>query len=151
MHPVCYAISMRGLPLERNPNWKGGRVIEPRGYVLIKNPEHPRADVRGYVYEHVLVAEKALGRPLRRGELVHHINGENGDNQPENLEVLPSRFHHSVAHRRVQKQNRLPGEPNPTIRCACVCGDQLKRFDNWGRPRSFISGHNVRRNRLGQF
>ena len=38
-------------------------------------------------------AELYLGRPLRPGEEVHHMNGNAEDNRPENLLVLPSRAH----------------------------------------------------------
>jgi hypothetical protein len=38
--------------------------------------------------------------------------------------------------------NRLPGEPNPIVVCACGCGSRLRKFDKGGRPREFVSGHN---------
>jgi len=46
---------------------------------------------------HRLVAALLLGRPLRRDEDVHHIDGNRGNNLPENLMVL-SRSEHSRLH-----------------------------------------------------
>lgn len=44
---------------------------------------------------HRLVAAQTLGRPLRPGEVVHHLDGDSGNNAPENLAVLPSQRHHA--------------------------------------------------------
>lgn len=63
------------------------------GYRLVYQPDHPAAGTRGYVYEHRLVAERMIGRPLRKGEHVHHRNENPSDNRPENLQVLTIREH----------------------------------------------------------
>ena len=131
-------------PGPRNPNWKGGRTIASSGYVLVKRRDHPLADVRGYVYEHRLVACEVLGRLLEKDEEVHHRNGDKTDNRPENLEIMPSRAIHALQHR-TRHDLRRPDEGNPIIKCACGCGENLAKFDGFGRPRKFMQGHNNRR------
>lgn len=132
--------------------WKGGRSIASSGYVLIRvGKEHHLADVRGYAYEHRLVAEQILGRRLRKGEIPHHINGNKTDNRPENIKVVGSSFEHRVHHRQTTSNRRLPSEPNPLVPCACGCGQRLTTFDDFGRPRRIVTGHNVARNRRGQW
>ena len=128
---------------EKNSNWKGGRTLASTGYYLVKLRGHPMADVRGYVYEHRLVASQMLGRLLRKGEIVHHRNGDKTDNRPENLEVTESVALHRLLHRRPGSTARLPSEPNPEVLCECGCGSSFQRFDNAGRRRRFISGHNM--------
>jgi hypothetical protein len=61
-------------------------VQQSSGYVMVRVGEHPRAH-RGWVREHVVVLERALGRHLYPGEEVHHRNGVKHDNRPENLEL----------------------------------------------------------------
>jgi hypothetical protein len=79
---------------EGNPAWKGGSYIDDKGYRRIRMPHHHKAQQNGYVLEHVLVAERMLGRSLNPGEEVHHRNRDRADNRPENLEVFTSHREH---------------------------------------------------------
>lgn len=97
----CYYEFMRkgkhstiGLCAEKHPNWKGGRnYLDQDGYRLIYSFGHPRAN-QNVVHEHILVMEKKLGRFLKKGEEVHHINHIRDDNRPENLELCASHSQH---------------------------------------------------------
>jgi len=55
--------------------------INKLGYVVIRTGS-------GYsILEHRQIMETMLGRPLEKGENVHHRNGVKHDNRPENLEL----------------------------------------------------------------
>lgn len=126
----------------KNNNWKGGRVIASNGYVLVRvSPDHHLADIRGYAYEHRLVAEQKVGRMLKPGEQIHHINGIKTDNRPENITVAANQAEHRSLHRK-RRDLRKVGEPNRLVECQCGCGKRIRAYDAYNRPRKFISGHN---------
>ena len=48
---------------------------------------------KGYVYEHIVVAEKYNEAPLRDDEIVHHLDGVRDNNRYSNLLVLTQTQH----------------------------------------------------------
>ena len=82
--------------LKNHPKWKGGRRIE-RGYVVVNfgtiNGKH------NVQFEHRLIVEKVLGRKLKKGEVVHHINGDKSDNRNCNLLVCSAGYHNALSHK----------------------------------------------------
>jgi hypothetical protein len=50
-------------------------------------PEHPNAATTGLIAIHTIVMSEHLGRPLIKGESIHHKNGMKDDNRIENLEL----------------------------------------------------------------
>lgn len=61
------------------------------------------------------VMEQKLGRPLQKGEYVHHINGDKLDDRPENLEVVSPKFH-SVIHNSGKPGHRKGKHHTPETR-----------------------------------
>lgn len=85
----CYYKNRTGNTMEKCKNWKGGRIIDHDGYVLIKNNHNkPR-----YTREHRLIMEKFIKRKLKKHEIVHHINENKLDNRIENLKIMTRKEH----------------------------------------------------------
>ncbi len=86
---------------ETNPmNQKGG-VPESR----LRKSERQRGGGEGKAYPkylgrhaHRTIAEILIGRPLKPKEIVHHIDGDKLNNDPENIAVFPSQSEHCKAH-----------------------------------------------------
>jgi endogenous inhibitor of DNA gyrase (YacG/DUF329 family) len=73
--------------------------IIKKGYKKILIPNHPRSDGKGYVFEHIIILENKLGRPLKNGEVGHHIDKNKRNNDPENLSVFKNHsLHMRVCH-----------------------------------------------------
>ena len=87
-----------------NPAWKGG-VTKKRthgnyqGVSYTRCPAQylPMARKDGYIMTHRLVMAQKLGRCLLREEVVHHIDHNPANNNPNNLELYPSNGAHKRA------------------------------------------------------
>jgi len=60
-------------------------------FVVIKG--HPMADSRGRVLEHRYLMSEHLGRLLTKFEVVHHIDGDVGNNSIDNLKLVSESEH----------------------------------------------------------
>lgn len=49
-------------------------------------------------HEHRIVAEKILGRKLKKGEVVHHVDGNKRNNSVPNIKVFSSQAEHAKFH-----------------------------------------------------
>jgi len=72
----------------KNGNWKGGILTQQKGYIYILSKDHPNVDKKGYYPKQNLVMEKHLGRYLKKGEVVHHLDGDKKNNRLENLRLM---------------------------------------------------------------
>jgi hypothetical protein len=93
--------------------WKGGRIKDKKGYIILYSPTHPNRIHDKYMLEHRLVMEKMLGRLLNKNEIVHHKNGIKDDNRPNNLELMVV-GEHNIGHEDfyLKEINRLLLENN---------------------------------------
>ena len=91
---------------EKSGRWKGGRVKDRDGYILVKKHGHPFSRQMNYVLEHRLIVEAYIGRYLKPEEVVHHINKIVDDNRLENLILFKSGSKHIKHHRSLDRLNR---------------------------------------------
>lgn len=68
----------------------GEGYITKWGYLTFRKKGHPCADKNGRVQASHLVIYEKTGRLIKRGETIHHINGDTLDNRFENLEIWRS-------------------------------------------------------------
>lgn len=69
------------------------RTLRSDGYIAVSD----RGRVR---LEHIVIVERAIGRPLRDREEIHHVNGVRADNHPGNLVLCPDHRYHEMLHAR---------------------------------------------------
>lgn len=80
---------------ERAIRPRGTGTPDKKGYIVVRVAGQNK-------FEHRLIAEKALGKPLPSSAQVHHWNEKRWDNRPTNLVVCPSEEYHRLLHKRAK-------------------------------------------------
>ena len=79
------------------PNWRGGKILDDKGYVGTFMPKHPRSRPNGYVREHILLAENALGKKLPKKAQIHHLGNRNDNTK---IVLCQDQTYHFLLHAR---------------------------------------------------
>jgi hypothetical protein len=80
-------------------------------------------------FDHVRIAESVLGRELPDGAVVHHADGNRGNNAKSNLVICPSKSYHNLLHARISAMNAT-GDPNKRKCRLCHEYDELNNLSS---------------------
>ncbi len=100
---ACSRSFLRGC---ESPNYRGKTIIGKGGYVWTIMTNGIRMPL------HRFIVQGVLGRPLKREEVVHHVNGEKLDNEYSNLMLCSNSYHkwlHEEMSRRYMKEHFANG------------------------------------------
>ena len=105
-----------GSPGPAEPQHDGRGAINAYGYFIV----HRKG-------EHVVIAEKALGKPLPPKAIVHHVDGNRCGNRGSNLVICPDRAYHNLLHARERALDAC-GNANWLLCPFCGKHDDPKRL-----------------------
>ena len=94
----CRACQMAYLNAEYNPKRMTPDVRQKLRIARLNSGEGKTYSKFLGRHTHRVVAELMLGRPLKPGEVVHHIDGDKRNNAPENLMVFENQAAHAKWH-----------------------------------------------------
>ena len=72
--------------------------LHSKGYLVLRKPARDGREI----FEHVLIAEKALGKSLPDGAEVHHWDENKANNKNSNLVICPDLDYHRLLHQRMR-------------------------------------------------
>lgn len=97
-----------------------------KGYILLKDKNHPLSSNRGFVLEHRKVWFDHNGK-IPDGMVVHHINGDRTDNRIENLEILTCSQHMKKHYAEGNKLRESNGTKQYIELTCAICGTDFIR------------------------
>lgn len=102
--PQSNSVRTKILSIARNCHYKNktGRYIDEKGYERFSDSDTP---------VHRYVASKKIGRPIRSYEVVHHIDGNKRNNNPQNLLVCTQDEHDRIHRRNLSATGSWYGLP----------------------------------------
>lgn len=71
--------------------------------IKLHRPDHPHCDSIGYVCRYRLVMENSIGRYLEPSESVHHLDGDESNDDLANLHLYGSEAEHARYHGKVRR------------------------------------------------
>jgi hypothetical protein len=83
-------------------------------------------------HEHRVVMEQMIGRSLRAGEVVHHIDGNKLNNDPANLQLFASQAEHARHHGGGPRSCGVPGCGRPYV-ARDMCRTHYNRWKRTGK------------------
>lgn len=92
----------------------------PDSYRQVHVPPAERKNGVKVDYAHVRIAERALGRRLPAGAMVHHVDENKQNNAKSNLVICQDAAYHRLLHYRM-KVRRAGGNPNTDKFCSDCC------------------------------
>lgn len=119
-----------------NASFKGDTKISNYGYILKYKPEHKRANHAGYVFEHILIMEEHIGRPLKyygfknkNNEVCHHIDRDKQNNDISNLQLMTD-SEHIALHAKEDKDRSIKAGKTRSILDDSMVDDIRKKYES---------------------
>lgn len=120
---------------ENHHLWTGGKFIDANGYVRVYAPNHEHSDTKGYIKQHIQIAENILRKKLPLNAVIHHIDENKQNNENNNLVICQNDSYHHLIHDR-KKAFYESGDAN-NLKCSC-CNKWLT-VNNFGTLQSRIN------------
>jgi hypothetical protein len=97
---------MVGMVGENSLRWKDGECFS-NGRIFIYSPEHPFCYKNRYVRRSHLVWELNSGVRVQPGEVIHHIDGNPMNDEPENLQWIKNQSDHARLEHKIREGRRI--------------------------------------------